>query len=287
MPTLDHFVAKNTHKVLLLGHSGVGKTGLLGSLLNAGYRLFVIDFDNNLEILTDPQVCKPEFRKNLIYQTFTDKLKGARALPDGVPQAAQKALSCLDDWKEDGKSLGNPYSWGPKDVLVLDSLTMFGECLKRYIAALNGHQGRALSQPDWGEAMRIQEDVIASLCGEQMKCNVVIIAHLVPGRDANMEGAVIADGKWFPSALGSKLPPKIPRYFNSVLKLEKSGTGANVKRVLKTCATFDVDLKNPSPSRVPPEMEPDLAKYFRLLEGAPAPSAPAATPAIQGAVKAS
>jgi hypothetical protein len=284
MPSFDKFIARKVHRVLLLGHSGVGKTGALGSLINAGYRLFIIDFDNNLEILADPVVVQPQFRKNFFYKTFTDKIKGARALPDGVPQAAQQALACLDGWTEkddDGKpvNMGSPYTWGPQDVLVLDSLTMFGECLKRYIAALNGHQGRALSQPDWGEAMRIQEDTIASLCSEQIKCNVIIIAHLVPGRDENLEGAVMASGRWFPSALGSKLPPKIPRYFNSVLQIEKSGTGQNVKRVLKTVATSMADLKNPAPSRVPPEMEPDLAKYFRFLEGgAPASAASAPTP---------
>ena len=72
--------------------------------------------------------------------------------------------------------------------------------------------------------------------------------------------------KGFPSAIGKKLPPKIGRYFNSVIQIRKSGMGANVKRELYTSATTDIDLKVSKPSLVPPVLAPDLAKLFELLK---------------------
>ncbi len=59
MPTLDQHQSAEVVKVLVIADSGAGKSGLIGSLANAGYRCFIADMDNGLDVLRDPKVVKP------------------------------------------------------------------------------------------------------------------------------------------------------------------------------------------------------------------------------------
>ena len=54
--TLETHTSATIVKMLLLGRSGAGKTGHLGTLAKAGYRIFLADFDSGLDILLDPKV---------------------------------------------------------------------------------------------------------------------------------------------------------------------------------------------------------------------------------------
>ena len=73
MPTLEEHISQKTVKMLLLGESGSGKTGLLGTLPPAGYRLFIADFDSGLDILRDPKVLDPKYHSQVFFKTFYDK----------------------------------------------------------------------------------------------------------------------------------------------------------------------------------------------------------------------
>ena len=266
MPTLETHQSTNSIKLLLVGHSGAGKTSLLGGLANAGYRLFIADFDNGLDILMDSLVCRPECRKNIIYKTFTDKI-GARGLPTGSPQAALNAMNSLNNWTEmvDGKAvnMGNVYSWGSQDILVIDSLTMFGNCIMRNVLTLVGRPGGPPQIQDWGEAMRQQESVLEQLYSTAVTCNVIVTAHVVMGEDPANPQIM----KGFPSALGNKLPPKVGSYFNTILQAEKISTGNSIVRQIRTQASYNMELKNSRPSQLDPVMPPDLAAIFKVLKG--------------------
>lgn len=265
------------NKVLLLGDSGAGKTCCIATLANAGYRLFVLDFDNGLEAWYDPKILKPEFRDKIFFRTLTDDVSGVRGKGSPFPQAFTTAISLLDDWKEPypsgiTQSLGNPGSWSPSDVLVIDSLTFMSEAAMRYAQALSGHIGGKKTQPDYGVAIELVEACIQKLYSSATKCNVVVATHL-----RFMEGDT-ADGvsRAYPSAIGKKLPPILGRYFNSVLLVERIGVGSAARRILRTQSSLRTDLKNPAPSVVPEEMEADLAKYFALVN----------SPEVQGALQA-
>lgn len=268
MPPLDQHQSSNAIKLLLVGHSGSGKTSLLGSLANAGYRLFVEDFDNGLDILMDPLVVRPECRKNIFYKTFTDKL-GARGIPTGQPVAALTAMQTLNSWIEsvDGKNvdMGNVYNWGPQDIIVIDSLTMFGNSIMRGVLFMVGRPGGPPQLQDWGEAMRQQESIVEQLYSTAVKCNVIVTAHVIMGEDP----ANPSQQKGLPSALGQKLPPKIGSYFNTILQVEKlPGLGnAHPTRQIRTQASNSMELKNSKPSLIAPIMPPDLATIFKLLRG--------------------
>lgn len=262
MPTMNDHQSAKANKVLVIGDSGAGKSGLIGSLANADYRCFVEDYDNGLDVLRDPKILLPEKRKNVIFKTFTDKV-GAKGIPNGVPQAAMEGLKALDSWIENGQNLGNIYSWGPQDVLFVDTLTFFGSALMRWVLSVNNASGKAPQIQHWGEAMRIQEQLLEQLYSDAVKCNVVVNAH-VTFIGGEQDGSPTMA---YPSALGSKLPPKVASYFNSVLYLRKRPKGQGVfERKLLTQATANMSLKCPRPSVVPFEMDADLAKYFQILK---------------------
>lgn len=268
MPSLTDHQSQTANKLLLLGNSGSGKTGMLGSLANAGYRLFILDYDNGLDVLMDPMIVKPEFRKNIFFKTLTDKI--VAGVPQ-MPSACRDGLNALTSWMEPdpanpGKmiSLGGAYDWGGNDVIVIDSATFFGNAAMRQVLTMAGRPKGPAQVQDWGEAIRIQETLLEQLYSDSVKCNVIFTAHLSFQDDGTGGGIP----KGYPSFLGTKLPPKVGRYFNSVLMVEKQVMGQTITRKLRTVANYNVELKNPKPSKIPAEMEPDLAKYFKLIKEA-------------------
>ena len=68
----------------------------------------------------------------------------------------------------------------------------------------------------------------------------------------------------YPSALGRALPPKVGSYFNSVLRVRTKGN----RKVIETRSSDGVELKNPAPILVPPELdlEHGLAKFFTIVQ---------------------
>lgn len=263
MAQLGANVDRKPVKMLVLGNSGAGKTGLLASLAR-DYTLFIADFDNGTDILLDKTVVPVELRPRVHIETFYDKnrLLDGKFLPEAT--GMKNFVAAMNDWKEDGKSLGGIYSWGPDVVFVVDSLTFLGNACMNYVLALDGKAGKKPEIQHFGSAVDMQENVIETLYNPAVQCNVVVTSHLVPQAD-DMQGGLV---KHMPSALGKKLPPKIPRYFNNVVLVEKRGTGAQSKRVLHTASTALADLKVAKPSEVPAVLEPpDLGRLFQILRG--------------------
>lgn len=262
MPSIDSVVSDGPVKLMIVGNSGAGKTGLLGSLAK-NYRLFIFDFDNGTEILKDPAVLDPKYRSNVFVKSFYDKheMLGGQLLPK--IQGYTDFVRELSSWSENGKSLGGVHSWGDKDIAVIDSLTFLGECCMKETLKINRHVGQRPTQPDWGDAIDRQESVIEMLYNPAVKCHVIVTAHLMADADELVGGT-----KLFPSALGRKLPKKIQRYFNNVVLIQKTGAGTAVKRELHTVATFNADLKVSRPSKIPAIMPPDLGALFELLRAA-------------------
>jgi len=264
VPTLDEHQSTKAIKLLLIGDSGSGKTGSLASLINQGYKVRALDFDNGLDALA--RFVTKDKLKNVIYHTLQDKLKfqGTTIGPDGSPTAWVRAAQLLtEDWKDsEGKSVGSLQTWGPDTIFLVDSMTFMGDCILRFIRALAGNTGNT-TQPQWGEAMRKLEEMLQILWSDLIKCHVIVTSHITFIADEG-EGNL---RKGYPTALGSKLPPKIPRYFNSVLQCVTLGSGTSERRVLRTKSTSVLELKNPSPLTVPVELDISngLAEYFRLV----------------------
>lgn len=275
MPTLDQHKSAELVKLLILGNSGTGKTGSLGSLAAAGYRLFICDFDNGLDILLDEKVVPVEARKNIYFRSLQDRpvKVGDKLIPRAT--AWQEFMKVLGDWKEAGPegggnapgpakstSLGNFTTWGPKDVLILDSLTFATQRAFDDALQLAGRLGQRAQIQDYGAALESIEAMLEMLYGDICKCNVIMTAHLQMAGD-ELSGA----RKALPNVLGQKLAPKVPRFFNNMILAEKTVVGNTITRRFQTMGTHVVDLKTSKPSAVPAVIPPDLAKLFAVLRG--------------------
>lgn len=284
--------------MLLIGDSGTGKTGALMSLARAGYNLRIIDLDNGMDILAAlARNETPEVQSRIIYETVTEKMRSLNGKPsvDGIPKQFAIAVGLMDHWKvpeikdkdtgaiiQAGYDLGRTSTWGPNDVLVIDSLTMMSRAAMNHALALNNRLNQQAQQQDWGQAMGSIEDMLALLYSSSIRCNVIVISHITyVGGDENGVG-----GKGYPNTLGQKLPPKVGRYFNSILLAKVKGSGAGARRLLVTQPEGMIDVKNPSPLNMPRELDLNtgLAEFFKIVRGGktptstktPAPSAAAA-----------
>lgn len=269
MPNLLQHSSQKLIKGLVLGDPGSGKTGGLTSLVSAGYKLRVYDFDNLLGSLASyvGRDC-PDKASNVSFQTFTDKMKGletptmmagntVKVMPfiDGQPKAFSNAMKQLTYWKTEDEDFGKPSDFGPDTIVVIDSLTSLSTCAFRYAQAIN--PGARDQQTYYFTAQQLILNVIQLLCSEQFATNVLVLAHVV--YDKNQFELV----KGFPRSIGAALNQQIGAYFNCVLLVESSGS----KRVIRTDSTGIVDLKNPVSFRTPKELPlaTGLADFFAAV----------------------
>lgn len=264
MPNLGQHESTTITKMLLMGDSGSGKTGALASLAIAGYKLHILDFDIGLDSLVwnirrmagDKS---GEVLANVRYESIRDKYKGSPLGPivDGAPQAFNSAMKFLDKW--DGEA---PAKLGKDHVVVIDSLTFMSEAAFNWAKFLNS-SAKDMRQV-YGAAQDAIENVLALLTGTQFATNVIVISHIkyIDRQDGMTKG--------YPTAVGSALSPKIPSYFNSVALCETTGSGANLKRFVRTQATAMIDLKNPASFNMVPQLPIDtgLAEFFKTVRGA-------------------
>jgi hypothetical protein len=98
MPNLKDHQSSQFTKLLLIGDSGSGKTGALTSLVGAGYKLRIWDFDNGLDPLVQ-HVRRTAVDKlgNIEYHTLRDRKKSSPIGPviDGPPKAFITSLTAV------------------------------------------------------------------------------------------------------------------------------------------------------------------------------------------------
>ena len=283
MTNLANHPALEMVKMLIVGDPGTGKTGALASLPPAGYNLRILNFDRPDGLRPLLNFMPAKFRANVDYVNCHDRIKiGAKRIETiGKPKALTIATNLLDNgWKyidEDGVEvdLGNVSDWGPKDVVVLDSLTSMGRASMRRTLSLNTRVQKGARKSDWGQAIDIQDGFCEKLCGDDTPCNVVVISHLtlltLDDKDDDDESSkpINAFGtKRYPSALGNKLPQKIGQHFDVIVEARLVGSGRNVRRVLTAQPRLDLDLRAPVVN-VPAELslETGLVQLFELLKG--------------------
>jgi AAA domain len=242
MPTLDDHQSAKYSKILYLGDSSTGKTGSLVSLVEAGYKLRILDMDNGLDSLVAfaRKQC-PDKLKNVSFETVRDKFKATKLGPtiDGVPVAYTKAVDLMSKWS-DGTI---PSDWGEDHIFVLDSLSALGQAA--YAWADNINPLAKDKRNIFFEGQKSIERVIAMLTSEQFKANVIIITHVQMKEN---EDTGITRG--YANALGSALGPVIPRYFNTMIQAKSEGSGKSLKRTISTVSSAMVDLKNPVPFKL-------------------------------------
>jgi hypothetical protein len=275
MPNLSDHQSSETTKLLLIGDNGSGKSGALASLASAGYNLRILDLDNGLDILKnvlrDPKAgYASDSISRVVYETLTDKMKasGGKLVPSQAT-VWQRAIKLLDNWKTESHSLGPLVSWTPKDVLVIDSLTMLSNAAMNFVLSMNARLGQQPHQSDWYVGQQMIESLLQMLLDENVRCNVVMNCHITFIGEEN--GPV----RGYPASLGKALPPKIGSYFNTILMAQAVGQGANAKQKILTRTQGMIGLKTSAPGLVASEypIETGLAEYFKAIRGVPAAAA--------------
>lgn len=273
MPSLSDHQSNSYTKLLLLGDAKSGKTGSLVSLVKAGYKLRILDFDNLLDILKYKclEEC-PDKLDNVEYRSIRDKYKAglAGSMIDGKPKAWIDAIRMLDNWKYDDVDLGKPAEWGADSILVIDSLSRLCDAAYDHHESIipRGKSGDFDGRAVYGNAQDDVEKVLAMLTSPSFGTNLIVIAH-----GTYMD---LPDGttKIFPQGVGQKLSPKIPQYFPNYIRY-KNIAG---KRTIQLSSDPMIDLANTNPGAFEGKtlpIETGLAEFFAALRGAPAKSEPA------------
>lgn len=263
MPTLTDYSSDKPIKMLLIGDSGKGKTGALASLAAAGKKLRILDYDNGLSILSSALKGNTSALANITYESCLDEfhMVGNKLLPKGMPTAFTHGLGLMTNWKTKDLDLGPVSKWGKDSILIIDSLSHLSNAAMRYVLALNKRSGEQPWMSDWGQAMTLIEQTLQLLYSDQIKCHVILTAHITHiGGEENADGKMVGV-KQYPNTLGQKLPPKIPQYFNTMLQCD---TTPGSKRIIRTVPNSDLGLKSEIlglPKELP--LESGLADFFR------------------------
>jgi len=268
VPKASEHSSSTINKLLYIGDSATGKTTSLISLVQAGYKLRVYDYDNLLSpLIAKVRLDCPQYLDNIEYMTFRDKLRATPAGPicDGMPRAFVDGLRAMDTW-EDGS---RPATWGEETIVVIDSLTTMALSAELWARGMQGAAGIAEGVPTKGvepraiiyTAQRALMNCIALLTSDAFRANVIVIAHIkYIERDGTLKG--------FPMAVGTAIGPEIPTYFPAVALATKQGE----RRTIRTVSTNMIDLKNPNSfdpkwsAELP--MDTGLATYFKASKGA-------------------
>lgn len=249
-----------------MGDSKSGKTGSLVSLVSAGYKLRILDYDNGLDVLKQYVLrdC-PDKIGNVEYRTLRDPRKATPlgSIVDGKPSAFVDGLRMLDRWRYDEVDLGCPAEWGPDCILVIDSLTFMSDAAFDWREPLvpKSRDGKYDGRAVYRDAQDAVGDVFATITSDTFRTNAVLIAHVryVETPEGHRKG--------YPNTVGSAQAPFVPRWFNNVVRY----TNIAGVRKIQTASSAEFDLATAKPFDMPKEVpiETGLADIFAHLRNQP------------------
>lgn len=251
---------------MLLGASGAGKTYSLKTLIAKGITPFCIFTEPGFEVLGDIPADKLHWHyvrpasqdwSSMLSMAHNVNVLSYEALTKVEDSQRRKynqfedLLTALNDFRcdRDGKSYGDCCTWGTDRAIVVDGLTGVG--IMAMALKTGGRVTR--SQPDWGVAMQLVENLTSKLCTDT-RCHFVLIAHTERETDEVMGGSKI-----MASTLGKKLAPKLPRFFSDVVVAEKVAT-----KYTWSTAMVGADLKArnlPTAEGLPPDFGPIIDSW--------------------------
>jgi AAA domain len=262
-------------KLILCAESGAGKTGALASLAAAGYKLRMLDLDNNSGILRNllSKPSSPYVRANASVLvnlesvlTFAEP-RGLVGGKLGITKAVvwSEVSAALADWKgRDGTSLGPITSWTSEHVLVIDTFTRLSQAAMNFHLAMNGRLNQKPILYDFGDAQQLLRYFLEIITSPEVGCNVVLSCHI-----DKTENKSTSQPEEYPMSIGAALGPQIATYFGSLLKIDKVGSGEKLRRVIRTVPSSALGVKTSIPFDAKSEypLETGLADYFEAVRG--------------------
>lgn len=246
-------------RALYIGNSGSGKTGSLISLLRMGYKIKMLDMDNNASSLIE--LCKhedPALLENLDIISLRDKFRSSQTFGvevSGQPKAFVNMLGYLNKW-DDGST---PADWGTDTIFALDTLTKASRSAFHWAKGMNP---QSKDPRQWyGAAQEAIKTMLEMITSPDFGPHVLVLSHidLVEMPDGGMQG--------FASSVGKALGPQIANTFSTLILAEKKGSGKNVKRQISTVPSALLDLKNPKPFALEDSypLDTGMASIFKSL----------------------
>jgi hypothetical protein len=285
MPKLSNQSEKRVQRILIVGDPGTGKTCCVGHLLEHGQKLFVADFDNQIDVLR--HIIPAKFHENLVYANLVDKVYpdpvSGYPRTDGKPTAFRKFVRLVRRWvDDDGTDYGVPETWDENTWLVIDNLTAMGQATLMFSLDFKGRMGQRISLSVLGDAINRVEGVTVMLRG--LPINTITLAHLGPVNVEKIKDEEDAEDdvpttvpeqekmsvspvskKHYPVTLGRKLPKRIGGNFTAILQTDIVGSGTRTQRIIRTVPSDIVDIKFPAlPGSLPAELP--ITDLFRIIE---------------------
>ena len=311
MPSLTN-IASAPAKIMLIGKAGSGKTGAKAALVAAGYNLRMIDTDKGIStlysLLTDAEhypyakLIKDHginLDKAVRYIPIDTAMKlrtVSRKMPDGkisserllAPTDANawaRVLDYLDCWKDEDLDLGHISTWGPQDILDIDSFSTLAMCAYYFSQAMNNRLGARDSgydyQRDVGEAQSQLRRLLELLFDSAIACNIIITSHITwvdesqgvasRPRDSSTGEIMLSLPDGYPSAIGRALSPQMGKYFNNVFIVRSDGSGSAVRRTISTVPQDGVIAKNSVWLERDYPISYGLAEIFARIRNQPLP----------------
>ena len=220
---LDDYNKSSCVKALVYGRPKSGKTALVGKLAEH-YKLHWLDLENGIKTLLNPEILKPEFRKNVNVINIPDHRLNPVAI-DTVRQIFKGGLKkiCYDHGKITcplcAKNPAARYSeidlgkFTKEDILVIDSMSQLGS------SAMNRVILRELQKPDGEEYKPTYQDYMSqgALLDQVLSMiqvldmNIVVISHEVDTEKDEKKEALVPLG-------GTRNFSKtMAKYFDSVV----------------------------------------------------------------------
>lgn len=260
-PSVAGETGRGIYKGLHVGDTGTGKTGAMAALVDAGYKLRILDFDAGLDPLTGYAKKRANLLANVDYETLKDqfKLQNASLIIKRAP-SFQRAMALLEKWGD----YGPVESWGDDTILVIDTLGSMAKAAFNMVLQANGIIGIAkgnIEQAHWGMAQENVERLLENLMEPKLvPCHVIVNAHW-----AWQESGGAGLMKPYPEVLGKALNPKVGRKFNNMLGF----TIAAGNRVIRTQKDGMIALKTSKPLKPEYPIATGLADIFKEIVGTP------------------
>lgn len=224
---LDEYNPGACVKVMVYGPPKSGKTALVGKLAEAGYKLHWCDLENGIKTLLNPQMLKPEFRKNVsvinipdhrfspvAITTMAEILKGRKTricYNHGRVTCPVCSKDQASKWAEVNLS-----EFTDRDILVIDSLSQLGESARNKVTLAEiSKPGGEEYKPTFNDYMA-QGTQLSGVLGQIQVCNlnIIVISHEIDvEKDDKKEKIVPTSGtRNFSSTVG--------KYFDAVVHCE-------------------------------------------------------------------
>jgi hypothetical protein len=263
--TLADRASSQVVKLLNIGESKSGKTGALASLAKAGYRLWILDYDNGLDILANVLRADTDSLKRVSYKTLRDEIVSRNGVLSvkPPPTAFKAAARALESWKAD--------TFTADDIIVVDTLTTFSEAAFRQALFQVNRLNQRPQQTDWGIMADAVMLFIDNLTGPELRCNVIVNTHI---RFFTGDDDTQTQARGMPNAMGQQIPRTVSRFFNTVVLTRSVGNGPATRRRITTQPQGVIEVATSNPTGVKPEypIESGMADLFADILGHKGPS---------------